>query len=350
MINLDPVEKANPSSPLTLTEFKKVIPKHCFEKSLPRSLIYMFRNLILLSTSIYTYPYFAASWPGLFLYWNIYGFLMWCLFVVGHDCGHNSFSKYPIINAICGHICHAPLLVPFFPWAYSHRKHHQFHNHIDKDNSHPWLDENKITKFNKHFVRNIFTPFFAFGFYLYSGFNDGSHINPVGKLFRDADKREKIKCAISAITIVGFLTLLYVSFDSWSQLMLFYVGPWIIFCFWLFMVTYMQHHDEDTILYDDSSWDFVSGALQTVDRKYGFKIDKFHHHISDCHLVHHLFFTQIPHYHLEEATKAIIPILGEKYKIKTHKTIIRDFWKHFFKFNFTKWTLKSKSDSKNSSE
>ena len=40
---------------------------------------------------------------------------------------------------IVGHICHAPLLVPFYPWAYSHKQHHRFHNHETKDMSHPWM-------------------------------------------------------------------------------------------------------------------------------------------------------------------------------------------------------------------
>ena len=46
-----------------------------------------------------------------------------------------------------------------------------------------------------------------------------------------------------------------------------------------------------------------------VDRPYHPWIDFLHHHISDCHVVHHLFYTKIPHYHLRQATDALVEFL-----------------------------------------
>lgn len=334
-----------------LSEIRKAIPPECFKKSLPRSLYYMFRDLALLSTAFYTFPLISDSPIGLFLYWNVYGFLMWCLFVVGHDCGHGSFSKYPLINGICGHICHTPLFVPFYPWAYSHKKHHQYHNHVQKDTSHPWFTEEEMrSSIGKRVLASAAAPFVGFGFYLFPGFYDGSHINPKGKLFKNAPSKEPIKCAISTLSLLAFAGLLYWIFPSWTQMLLGYGGCWIIFCFWLFMVTYMQHHEEGVTVYDDSSWDFVSGALETVDRSFNFGIDDFHHNITDCHLVHHLLFTQIPHYHLKKATEAIIPLVKDKYKYKKHRFFLWDFWKLFFSVNFTKWILKSSETSPSQEE
>jgi acyl-lipid omega-3 desaturase len=70
-------------------------------------------------------------------------------------------------------------------------------------------------------------------------------------------------------------------------------------------VTYLQHHSPNTLVYDESDWKFVDAAFETVDRQYGFGIDTLHHHITDGHVVHHLFFTKIPHYNLPAATKAL---------------------------------------------
>lgn len=79
-------------------------------------------------------PYVAVDHPWLLpVYAPLTGTVMWMNFVVGHDCGHGSFSKNNLLNAVVGHITHSPLLVPFWPWAYSHKQHHRFHNHETKD-------------------------------------------------------------------------------------------------------------------------------------------------------------------------------------------------------------------------
>ena len=63
------------------------------------------------------------------------GFFMWCMFVVGHDCGHGTFSPSNFVNQIMGELGHSVLLVtPFEPWRLSHKRHHAHHNHITKEN------------------------------------------------------------------------------------------------------------------------------------------------------------------------------------------------------------------------
>ena len=64
--------------------------------------------------------------------------MFWALFVVGHDCGHQSFSNSRTLNDFVGNITHSSILVPYHGWRVSHRTHHQHHGHVENDESwHP---------------------------------------------------------------------------------------------------------------------------------------------------------------------------------------------------------------------
>ena len=51
---------------------------------------------------------YLAIYP---LYWFLQGTMMWAIFVLGHDCGHGSFSKSWILNDIMGNFLHSIILV-----------------------------------------------------------------------------------------------------------------------------------------------------------------------------------------------------------------------------------------------
>ncbi|PKA50601.1 Omega-3 fatty acid desaturase, endoplasmic reticulum [Apostasia shenzhenica] len=77
-------------------------------------------------------------------------------------------------------------------------------------------------------------------------------------------------------------------------------AAFVVFIMWLDFVTYLHHHGYHQKLpwYRGKEWNFLRGALTTVDRDYGW-INDIHRNIG-THFVHHLF-PQIPHYHLAEA-------------------------------------------------
>ncbi|KAJ6362051.1 hypothetical protein OIU78_002453 [Salix suchowensis] len=91
-----------------------------------------------------------------------------------------------------------------------------------------------------------------------------------------------------------------------------YGGPLLVVNAFLVMITYLQHTHPSLPHYDSSEWDWLKGALATVDRDYGI-LNKVFHNITDTHVAHHLF-SMMPHYHAMEATKAIKPVLGEYYQ------------------------------------
>jgi omega-3 fatty acid desaturase (delta-15 desaturase) len=114
------------------------------------------------------------------------------------------------------------------------------------------------------------------------------------------------KCLLSASVVAAFASAFwFLSGRNLATLGLFYLGPYVIFGWWLVTVTFLQHHGPNTVHYNDKYWNFVDAVFQTIDRTYGFGIDTLSHHITDGHVVHHLFFTKIPHYNLPMATKAL---------------------------------------------
>jgi len=137
-----------------------------------------------------------------------------------------------------------------------------------------------------------------------------SHFDPTSPIF---SKRERVEVVISDLAIGVVLWGLYILSQSfgWPWLIKTYVIPYLFVNFWLVMITYLQHTHPNLPHYEDEEWDWLRGALATVDRSYGI-LDYFFHHIADTHVAHHLF-SGMPHYHAEEATAAIKPILGAYY-------------------------------------
>lgn len=79
------------------------------------------------------------------------------------------------------------MLVPFWPWAKSHKEHHKYHNHIHKDMSFPWFGRDQYNEemsgFARFWLKTPLHPFTSYLFmYLMAGLFDGCHFNPFGEL------------------------------------------------------------------------------------------------------------------------------------------------------------------------
>ena len=109
MSMVEDVPKAVP----TLVEIKKILPKHCFQPSLLESFYYVLKDIVIIAILYVSYVVIEQSdhnksikYAIALLYWYLQGTMFWALFVLGHDCGHGSFSKYGWINDIMGNLLH----------------------------------------------------------------------------------------------------------------------------------------------------------------------------------------------------------------------------------------------------
>ena len=150
---------------------------------------------------------------------------------------------------------------------------------------------------------------------------DGSHFYPGSRLFDRAPKDERWKCAVSSAACVGFLLATFGACDGPAQWAAQFLAPYLCFSWWLFTVTYLQHHDEDTKTYGEEEWEYVLGGLETIDREFGFGVDELTHHITDCHVAHHMF-SDMPHYRLPAATEGVRGVLEPRGCISAGKRVI----------------------------
>ncbi|KAL3519155.1 hypothetical protein ACH5RR_021744, partial [Cinchona calisaya] len=125
--------------PFTIGDIKKAIPPHCFKRSLLRSFSYAVYDLTLVSLFYYiatTYFHLLASphkyiaWPA---YWTLQGCVCTGVWVIAHECGHHAFSDYRWVDDTVGLILHSALMVPYFSWKYSHRRHHSNTGSLERE-------------------------------------------------------------------------------------------------------------------------------------------------------------------------------------------------------------------------
>lgn len=315
--------------PFTLGEVKKAIPPHCFNRSLIRSFSYVIVDLTIASILVYIATNYFPTLPHnlSFLAWAVYWVIQGCIltgvWVIAHECGHHAFSNYQWVDDLVGLVLHSCLLVPYFSWKYSHRRHHSNTGSLERDEVFVPKKKSQIGWYFKYLDNPLgrfltLTITLTLGWPLYLAFNVSgrpydrfaSHYDPYGPIYSD---RERLQIYVSDAGVLAVSYGLYrlVLAQGLNWVICVYGIPLLIVNGFLVLITYLQHTHPALPHYDSTEWDWMRGALATVDRDYGI-LNKVFHNITDTHVVHHMFST-MPHYHAMEASKAVKPILGEYY-------------------------------------
>jgi len=299
----------------SLQEIKSSIPKHLFQSNVSTSVYYVFKDLLIVIT-LYTLMKCIDVYarhllhPTIFfalltVYWFLQGTMFWAVFVLGHDCGHGSFSRHIQFNRFMGEFLHTIILVPFYPWKLSHKHHHNHTGHMDKDEIFFPFREGDFPEESPAEKRLLPTPSeagFLLGvgwwYYLVKGYppRGVSHFNVNEPMFEN----DKDKVLTSMISLSIWLPLTLYFSDSLVSFLVYYLIPVFVFGSWLVVTTFLHHQDEGSSWYGEQYWNYTIGNLQSIDRHYGWFHDLVHN--IGTHQIHHLF-PSVPHYHLEEATK-----------------------------------------------
>ena len=313
-------------------DIKRAIPNHCFQPTVATSMYYAIKDVVVVALLyvliryIHSVPSLPLFYVTLVLYWVVQGTYFTALFVIGHDCGHDSFSHSSLLNDIVGTITHTFLMVPFYMWKLSHRHHHKNTANIDKDEVFYPVRESDSSSDKK------LLPGFGLGIgwfgYLVLGYSprNVNHFNIQHPIFRN----HLLGCSISLLADLtwGYCLFRYAYSYGFMALFNYYLVPLFIFASYTVIITFLHHCEMNIPWYSDRKWDFVRGQLSSVDRHYGIV----HHviHSIGTHQMHHMF-SKIPHYHLEEATRHFRQSFPGLVKV-CDEPIMTSFWRMFAKY------------------
>lgn len=198
---------------------------------------------------------------------NVYAFcqgIVWTgLWVIAHDCGHSAFSNSGLLNDLVGFVLHSALLAPYFSWKSTHRKHHLYANHIEKDNNAvPPQRKEYAKKIGVAvetlgevgqdapivlFIRVLLQQIIGFNWYILSNATcpstaiikqnmsvwRNSHFDPWGALFRTSEAWAVLLSDIGCVTTIMALYKLYHQFGSFETLFWVYLLPWMWVNHWV---------------------------------------------------------------------------------------------------------------------
>ncbi|KAI9708436.1 MAG: hypothetical protein M1820_003896 [Bogoriella megaspora] len=285
---------------------------------------------------------------------------MVCMNVNGHEAGHGAFSPSDTLNNTVGWILHSFMLTPYFSWRSTHRRHHIYANNMAEDHNYVppqreeyantlGVDISRVEELTEDapivtLLRIVLQQAIGFPWYLLTNITasdtslpgkkssvllGNSHIAPYGSLFRPDEAHVIILSDIGLALMIGILHLVTHRIGL-GMVALLYVQPYIWLNHWIVAITYLHHTHPDLPKYEEDSWTFLKGATSTVDREFGFIGKHIFHSIIEFHVIHHLF-PKIPFYHAEEATKAIIPLLGHEYHSDKKRAFLGGLWESFTK-------------------
>jgi omega-6 fatty acid desaturase (delta-12 desaturase) len=299
------------------------------------SISYLLLDLVqiaLLAWAAHTYIGKTDALPewSPFILWPAYVFCQGAILTgvwgLAHEGGHQSFSDSEFWNNTFGTVLHSLLLVPYHSWRITHKRHHENTGSCENDEV---FAPSTRADWGTDMLRE--TPlaqcigillmltvgwmpgYLVFGITgpaKYRGKNV-NHFSPTAAFFKPEEYWLIVQsdaCFFSMLAVVGYAIKTF----GWGSVWTYYLAPLMVTNYHLVLITYLQHTATYIPHFRGKEWNFLRGALCTVDRSFGFIMNHCLHHITDTHVCHHLF-SKMPFYHAQEATEAIKKVCGEYY-------------------------------------
>lgn len=284
---------------LKLKDIVRTLPKDCFKKDMGKAWRSVGVSIVMVALG---YVSIAVSpWFLLPIAWFFTGTALTGFFVIGHDCGHRSFSDKKWVNDLVGHLAFAPLIYPFHCWRIMHNKHHRYTNKMDIDNAwQPFRPE----AYESLGPLKIAYRFMRGKLWWLASVIHWALVHFQLSKYKPSERRQ-VKLSIAVVVLfaaIVFPTLLATG-GIWG-LVKWWVMPWLGYHFWMSTFTLVHHTAPSIDFQEPDQWDEARAQLSgTVHCDYPIGVEFLCHHIN-VHVPHHIS-TAIPSYNLRKAHESL---------------------------------------------
>jgi omega-6 fatty acid desaturase (delta-12 desaturase) len=285
---------------LTLKQVIQTIPKVYFQKDAFKAWRSVAISVIAVALG---YAAIALSpWFLLPLAWFFTGTALTGFFVIGHDCGHRSFSNRRWLNNWLGHLMFLPLIYPFHSWRLLHDVHHRHTNNLDQDNAWtPWTaaEYEEASGFMKAVYRGM-----RGGFWWLASVAHWVvlHFNLQNFEPRDRPRVFRSILLVSIFALVFFPSVWLLA-GPWG-IVKYWLMPWLGYHFWMSTFTLVHHTVPEISFHHQSDWHETESQLAgTLHCDYPRWVELLCHDIN-VHVPHHIS-VGIPSYNLRPAYGAL---------------------------------------------
>ncbi len=249
--------------------------------------------------------------PLIFGLWWLIAAGMVGLFILGHDCGHGSFSKRKWVNTVVGHLCMSGILTGFHNWRIAH-DHHHAHPQVRGDDT-DWPEEMlthaEYARAN-HVERLKAKLAFGSPVGLLAGFLVGMvrrtlmrWLYPQVRLSARA-RRALLVSNVLTVTTSGGIAVLLCTYAGPLAALKYYGVPLYLGMVLGAFFTYLHHSAEGALVFDRAAWTPIRGqVISTFDVRFPVWFEILFFHINR-HPAHHLA-PGVPWYHLPRAMDAL---------------------------------------------
>ncbi len=282
-----------------LKDWRSIVQKYQVPNT--KAAVWQMLNSYMPFLGLWVLMYFSLDWHyGITLgLAAISAFFLVRIFIIQHDCGHQSFTKSKAWNNLIGYFSSAFSSIPYGYWAKVHNSHHGHNRQMEHrglgDIDFLTIEEfSQLSSWGKFKYRVFRNPFilFAIAPAVYLIINNRYPFFKVknwGKFHWPQHLNN-----IAILLVYGILALVL----GWKKFLLVHIPVLFIFgiiAFWFF---YVQHQHEQNYNEWRKDWDFV---LASVLGSTYYKLPKIFQWFSGnigFHHIHHLN-SKIPNYNLE---------------------------------------------------